>query len=689
MKSQTYKAVRRWAQILGIAALVFLLLPSSKAAAELPYRTYTANSDGKWMRMPHAYVPVTTYQGFNSPEGLFMTTDDELYVADTGNDRIVHLSKDGSVQRVIPSEHNQDSKSQLRRPEGVFVTEEGDIYVADTGSRRIVKFDSQGQFATEFRSPQSDLIPTTFAFIPSKLVLDHRGYLYIATKGGYQGLLQLDQEGQFVGFFGANKVSRTWLENFKQKFYTEEQLKQEQARLPGAITNATVDEKGFIYTVNQGMKAGQLRRLNFAGIDLFRNNNFAPWIGPNEKFSFIDVDVSKEGFISAIEATNGEIYQYDSSGHLLLLFGSIHSSEERLGSFKRPTSVVTNSNGDMFVADGELNLIQVFKQTEYGETLHRALDLYQRGQYEAGRELWEEVRAMNGLLDRAHQGIAKAEYQYGRFAAALDYFEFSKDREGYSQAFWELRMSWLIENFGWIMTVIVSLWFCYFIAIKARKYFNYSGRKKNISNREDSNHWRSIIKVLKHPVKTMSELSEQHETKPWTAIVLLVGSFGCYMAGKAVVSYPFAKEDFQTLDFKIEALQFFLLWFVWLIASYLIGSIMKGEAPFKRLFIIHSYAMVPLVLFHLPVQILSNALTLQEDIIYQAANYAIYGWMGLLFFIGLQTAQNYNLKEALGVTAVSLFAAICILLFGFVGVGLVYQGIDFFWSFGREVLERV
>src|SRR5690606_21040535 len=132
---------------------------------------------------------------------------------------------------------SRDPKERLRRPEGVFVDDEGNIYVADTGSRRVALFDKNGRFIREFLTPASHLIPNTFVYIPSKVVVDPRGYMYIATKGGYQGLMTLDPDGHFAGFFGANKVKFDWLESIKRKFYTEEQLKQEQTRLPGAVTN--------------------------------------------------------------------------------------------------------------------------------------------------------------------------------------------------------------------------------------------------------------------------------------------------------------------------------------------------------------------------------------------------------------------------------------------------------------------
>src|SRR5690606_26142549 len=115
----------------------------------------------------------------------------------------------------------------LRRPEGVFVTDDPfNIYIADTGNRRIVKLDQDGNVLQIIERPESPFIPSDYAFYPIKLVVDNRGFLYIASMGGYQGLLQLDPNGEFVSFFGANTTEISSLNrimnNLKNILYTKE-----------------------------------------------------------------------------------------------------------------------------------------------------------------------------------------------------------------------------------------------------------------------------------------------------------------------------------------------------------------------------------------------------------------------------------------------------------------------------------
>lgn len=702
------KTLRQMIRI-GIAAVLGAVLlqgADRPVYAELPYTTYSSDMN-KWIRTPNAFVPKGVWGGLNHPEDLFITSRDELYVADTGNNRIVQLDLEGHTVRTIPDPTDQDPKAKLRKPEGVFVTEDGVIYVADTGSRRIAIFDRDGRYMQELLAPSSELLPATFVYAPLKVVVDQRGYIYMVTKGGYQGLLQLAPDGSFAGFYGANKVPTSWLDSLKRKFFTEEQLKEELSRLPGAVTNVTLDAQGFMFTVNKDLKSGQLKRLNFGGVDLLMNRNFAPWVKPLDKFSFQDVHVDSHGVMSAVETTEGKIYQYDKYGELLFVFGTASvGSEQRLGMFKRVTSIVADSHGSLYIADGEQNRIQIMKRTHFGELVHQASYMDNQGKYEEARELWEEIHRLNGMYDRAYLGIAKAKFKTGDYEQAMTYFEQAKDKEGYSESFWQVRMNFLLRYFGTGMTVLaIALigFFLYRRIIRSRKkrrlIRNQSEDSSQILPQENrrwahrarnlAEPWKMMLGMLRHPMNGMYDIAVSTQVRWRFALFFVVLGFFLLIAGKAVVSMLFAAQRFETLNLTMEAMKYFLPWLSWIIANYLTGSVMRGEGSFGKVFVVNSYALAPYILFILPIQWLSNVLTLQEGIFYAAANYVIVLWVLILIFVGTQNVHNYNLKEAIGMMSVSVVTFLCLWVFGFVLIGLIYQATDFVAGFGREVWLRV
>jgi DNA-binding beta-propeller fold protein YncE/uncharacterized membrane protein (GlpM family) len=667
--------------------------------ASLPYETRSTDANGQWIWTPAAFVPAGVWSGFNAPEDLFVTRNDEIFVADTGNNRIVRMDTTGKITQTYPvlnaDQEPVDPLAKLRKPEGVFVADNGEIYVADTGSRRIAVFAQDGTFIREYLEPQDPTVSQRLSFNPSKVVLDRRGYLYIANKGGYQGLLQMTPEGQFSGFFGANKVSVNWIESLKRRFYTDEQMKDEMLRLPGAVINMAVDNYGFIYTLNRGMQTGQLRRLNSGGIDLFQQRNFAPWIIPPNTFTFTDISVDQRGFMTSVEVENGEIFQYDADGNLIFRFGGKSENSQRLGLIKRATGVAVLTNGNILVADGELSNIQIFKRTEFGTLVHNAIANYLDGLYQESEQYWQQILTINGNYDRAYQGIGKAQYYKGNYASSGEYFKEARDTQGYSESFWQTRLRWLLNYFGIFMSIllVVVIGIPLIRSVLVRTGVIKPAQAVNAVDRTQLSGWKASFKqslrVLRHPIAGMTEIGEGLKVPYLFSILLVIIAFIVSLLGKYVVSFLFYARRFEDLNLLSEMRTFFLIWIFWVIASYLIGSVLRGQGTFRKVLAANSIALMPMILFLFPVQWLSNALTLQEGIIYTMLNNGIQLWVLVLIFIGTQAVQNFNFKENLQMVSVSFFTFACLWMFGFVLVGLFVQAYDFFTSLGQELIDRV
>jgi len=718
------KLTPRLACLIVMAIVLQLSLAGEQAHAIVPYPTMSVDNEGRFIPTPNAFVPGPVWRGFSDPEDLFVTADDEIYVADTGNNRIVQLNADGRIVRTIPAADGaeagpdgepSDPKAQLRGPEGVFVDQDGTIYVADTNSRRVAIFDKEGKYVREIKSPDTNLLPKTYSYVPSKIVIDIRGYIYLVSKGGYQGLLQLTPEGDFVGFFGANKVKMDWLTSLKRKYYTEEQLKKEQAVLPGAIGNVAVDSKGFMYTVNARLASGQLKRLNFAGDDLFNNRNFAWWISPVdiEAFGYADVSIDQNGIMTAIQKQKGQIFQFDTNGRLLFRMGLDGTGSQRLGLFKAPASIATLKDGTILAADSAQNNIQTFQRTRFGDLMHEAITAYNEGQYSESEAAWNEILKIDALFDRAYLGLAKYELQQHDFRKAAEYFEIASDRKGYSDAFWEIRMEWLLQYFSWVMLGVMALLIGGFLLRTWRRMFARKPAKAAAAGSNNpadvpefgidpftglirtkvKNRWLiSVLRtfsLLRHPVGTMDDIVEKGQVRFWYAVLLVFAGFGVSIAGKSIVSYLFNDVEFVDLNFKTELLYYLLPWITWVVANYLVGSVLKGEGSFVKVFIVNAYALVPAILFTIPIALFSNVLTLDEGILYHFLHTVIQLWVVALMFLATQTVHNYNFKESVKMIGVSLVTFGCLWVFGFVLVGLLYMTTDFFAGLGRELLNRV
>ncbi len=93
-------------------------------------------------------APSTEAGAFNHPEGLAVAPSGYVYVADSGNNRIVKLAPDGAVSGefgVLGS-----ASGTLHDPSGVAVDAAGRVYVVDAANNRVEVFNENGEFLAKW-----------------------------------------------------------------------------------------------------------------------------------------------------------------------------------------------------------------------------------------------------------------------------------------------------------------------------------------------------------------------------------------------------------------------------------------------------------------------------------------------------------------------------------------------------------
>jgi|SaaInl0LU_22_DNA_1037365.scaffolds.fasta_scaffold02131_2 sugar lactone lactonase YvrE len=83
----------------------------------------------------------------NKPHGIFVDSSGNLYIADSKNHRIQKWESGATQGTTVAggngigvSAHDINVFDKLNNPQGVFVTDDGNVYVADTGNNRIQKW---------------------------------------------------------------------------------------------------------------------------------------------------------------------------------------------------------------------------------------------------------------------------------------------------------------------------------------------------------------------------------------------------------------------------------------------------------------------------------------------------------------------------------------------------------------------
>jgi sugar lactone lactonase YvrE len=126
---------------------------------------------------------------FNAPVGVAVAPDGTIYVADTYNDRICAIAKDGTVRTLAGAGEPgaRDGRGQAAMfdtPCGLAVAADGSLFVADTGNHLIRRVTLDGTVTTVAGSGENDLrdgaaLQAAFAE-PTALALRRDGALFIA-----------------------------------------------------------------------------------------------------------------------------------------------------------------------------------------------------------------------------------------------------------------------------------------------------------------------------------------------------------------------------------------------------------------------------------------------------------------------------------------------------------------------------
>ncbi len=661
-----------------VLATAFLLVSAPlPASAELPYRTYfnDANS-GDWSRIQAVYVPNRTISlSLEEPVDLFIGDDDDAYVVDRAANRVVVIRRDGTLRRTIG---DAEGPGALKVPEGVFAAADGTVYVADTGNERIAVYSREGRWIREYKKPDSPYLPADTYFVPSKIVVDKRGVMYIGISGSELGLLRVDPDGRFTGAFGSNKAEQSYSNWLKHLILNKEQLEKEVANRPRAITNATIGSDGFIYTASAGRGSGNIRKLNPGGFDTFRNKALQNTEG------IVDVAVDREGFLYGIDSHNAALTLYDPLGNALFAFGDIDSESVRKGVFGFPTSLAVNSAFEIWVADSKLKNIQTFKRTPFGDNVLTAIMLYSKGDYEKSKPYWESVSAQNEMFNMTFQGLGKVDLEEKEYAEAIENFKTAYDVDGYSQAFWEVRYAWLHRHLAALFAVVAAA--C--LGIK----YGYKAARRRVRARA----WpprlvryflelRDIGYVLIHPYHAFYKLKER--TVSWPVIVtILLAAVGFKVLAIYVTGFVFNPVDTSQIHLPNKLIFFAVPWLTWIVANYLVSSVRGGEGRFREVVQSSAYALAPYLVFSLPLLLLSNIVVLEERVLVDALQQTMLIWLLCLFFVSMQVIHNFEFVETIRNSLITAFAIGIIWFFAFIVSGLTFNLYDFFIQLYREAI---
>lgn len=632
---------------------LMLAMPVCNAASD-----YILDSDGK----THSPIPKThQISGFvnelgeeagnlSEPADLYIASDDSIYIADTGNNRIVKLDADGNYVR----SYTCDGK--LSGPKGIYVADDGDLYISDTMNERIVHLNPKGDFVEEFVKPDSELLDENADFQIGRIGINSQGYLYTIQGKNF---LAIDAENEFQGYVSSSSVGFSLKSLLIRMFASAEQKQKLLKEEPPSYNSFDIGENGLLYaTLDETVTSGQIHVINVVQQNTYPNNKYGEVIlnrhtGVYNNPRFVDIAVDKDGLIYVLEQYSCRIFIYDAEGQMLAAFGGKGNVK---GLFSTPNALDINSKGEVFVLDEQTGFIHRFERTAFFKETTQAVKSYANGDYEASYNTWKKVLERDVNYSAANLGIARCLYKFNKYDEAMSYFRLADGLSGYGNAFSEYRHTLFRTYFVWVVLIIVVLVAIVLIVIfKLRKradkdvseYFLSRGTKKL----KIPTH---ALLMIFHPLDNIDIIKRDKKRTLWAVPLFTLLA--------VVVNYTYIFYAHYSLNSKspadanilLELAMVLVPFFSWILCAYLISAISSGESTFKELMVASSYAFVPYIILKPIIGIFSNVLSYGEIGLYNLLTLVALGWTLILLFTVFKRLNDYGFFKAVGVTLLSI-----------------------------------
>ncbi len=659
-----------------ILMLILVLCPLASLADEAPYDTQTQIYNGQAASSPAGYLPEGTFTTFGEdalkrPNDLFLDENDNLFIADEGNKRVVMCTSEGDLIRIF-------GEKKFKQPSGLYVRG-GKLYAADPKLKQVLVFDVEtGEIVFTLEHPGTPLYGVKAKFEPLNVAVDAGGGMYVISKGNTNGIAQFAQDGTFLGYFGANDTNLSLMEKLKRLTYTDEQLQQLKRVIPATPTSLDMDASGLIYTVTTGVQG--LKRLNMAGLNIMEETQ---WGFDNPA----DLAVGAQENIFIVNDV-GYIMEYTRDGRVLFYFGGQDQDRTRTGLFVNAVAIDVDSQGNLYVLDRDKALVQRFAVTDYANTVHQALALYQEGRYAESREPWEQVLQLNSMFDYAHMGLGRAYYKLEMYEEALGASRKGGDKEGYSDSWWEVRNVFLQGGIMWmiggvmLLAVLCGIWKR--LKAKCRPVQAFVAAKNRFFDRRLLREIRFLIYFPRNPADAYYGVKKEGKVSILSATLLYIAVILIYIVTKYMTGFLFKTVPDGTYEVGMDLALLIGGITLFLTACNLICSIRDGEGTFRQMYCGFAYALGPYILLKPVSFALSFVLTYNEAFLISLVEIIALGLCLMLVVMMVKELQNYTFRETFAALLLTLFTMLMIVIALVIAAALFAQLWEFISAIWKE-----
>jgi hypothetical protein len=266
---------------------------------------------------------------FSGPLGIATDASGNVYVADTGNDRIQKFTSAGAFLTEWGTFGSDEG--QFHHPSDVATDASGNVYVVDAGNDRIQKFTSDGTFLTKWGSNGSG---EDEFHLPMGIATDSHDDVHVADYHN-QRIQKFDSSGNFLATWGGAFVDFI------------------------SPMSVAIDSGDNFYVVDN-----QTRIQKFDSSGNFLTEWGSSGSGPGRFNGARRVAIDSHDNVYIADSFNYRIQKFDSAGAFINEWGSFGDGD---GQFSEPWGIATDASDNVYVADSGNHRMQKFVPAPAGD----------------------------------------------------------------------------------------------------------------------------------------------------------------------------------------------------------------------------------------------------------------------------------------------------------------------------------
>lgn len=284
---------------------------------------------------------------FNFPTSVCKDHLGNVYVADNGNHRIRKISSDGMVTTLAGGiqgfANGNGAQAKFNSPFGVCVDTNGNVYVADKGNNKIRKITPDGIVTTFAGSTLGfgDGTGTQARFnTPFGICIDTNGTLYVADYGN-QKVRKITQSGVVTTLAGSTQGFSDGLGNQAKFNY---------------LRGICVDLNNNVYVADYNNH--KIRKITQNGLVTTIAGSVEGYVnglGSQAQFSYPSgITVDSNGSLYVVEEYNHTVRKIKSSGDVITYAGTepgFLDGSVSVAKFFQPCGIFIDSNNVIYVSD--------------------------------------------------------------------------------------------------------------------------------------------------------------------------------------------------------------------------------------------------------------------------------------------------------------------------------------------------